>query len=94
MNANVVRLSASKGDRRKSGAVYSAARRNRRALLVALRNRIARDVDAGVPARDLASLSRRLMELAREIEAIDARDREGDEIAEASEAPDEAWNGE
>ena len=45
-----------------------------RDLLVAMRERVARAVeDSTTPARDLAALTRRLMELARDIEAIDAR---------------------
>lgn len=46
-----------------------------RELLVAMRARIATAVeDANTPARDLAALTKRLMEVARDIEAIDARE--------------------
>ena len=56
-----------------------------RELLVAMRTRIAKAVeDANTPARDLAALTKRLMEVARDIEAIDARAeddrREGEDI--------------
>ena len=45
-----------------------------RELLAATRDRIAVAVeDPNTPARDLAALSKRLMETVREIEAIDAR---------------------
>ncbi|GLU88941.1 hypothetical protein [Agromyces sp. NBRC 114283] len=48
-----------------------------RELLVATRDRIAVAVEnPNTPARDLAALTKRLMETQREIEAIDARDRE------------------
>ena len=51
-----------------------------RELLVAMRDRTAVAVeDPNTPARDLAALTKRLMEIVREIEAIDARDREADE---------------
>jgi len=58
--------------------------------LVALRERIATAIeDPNCPPRDLAALSRRLIEIAREIAAI--------EVQEAQEAgtatPDEAWEG-
>ena len=53
--------------------VKSAAADSYRELLVALRNNIAGQIDAGVPPRDLASLSRRLLEIAAELEALDAR---------------------
>jgi ribosome-binding protein aMBF1 (putative translation factor) len=53
-----------------------------RELLVAMRTRIAKAVeDANTPARDLAALTKRLVEVVRDIEAIDAReaeDRDGD----------------
>ena len=48
-----------------------------RELLIATRDRIAVAVeDPNTPARDLAALTKRLMETVREIEAIDARDRQ------------------
>lgn len=46
-----------------------------RELLVAMRARIAKAVeDPSTPARDLAALTKRLVEVVRDIEAIDARD--------------------
>ncbi|MDF3309764.1 hypothetical protein P3H15_32620 [Rhodococcus sp. T2V] len=46
-----------------------------RALLVAMRDRIAETVtNSGCPPRDLASLTKRLQDIANEIEAIDARE--------------------
>lgn len=59
-------------------------------LLVALRRQIASDLDAGVPARDLASLSKRLVDISAEIEDL-KKLRKGDEIGEAARTPDEAW---
>lgn len=48
-----------------------------RELLAATRDRIATAVeDPNTAARDLASLTKRLMETVREIDAIDARDEE------------------
>lgn len=45
-----------------------------RELLVAMRDRIATAVEnPNTPARDLAALTKRLMEVVRDIEAIDAR---------------------
>lgn len=62
-----------------------------REQLVALRERVARTVeDPNCPPRDLAALSRRLMEITREIEAIDAREAEESEGAGAATA-DDAW---
>ena len=48
-----------------------------RELLVAMRARIAKAVeDPNTPARDLAALTKRLVEVVRDIEAIDARAHE------------------
>lgn len=60
-------------------------------LLVALRARVAKTVeDPNTPPRDLAALSRRLLEIAREIEAIEADGTE-DDIGQAASVPDEEW---
>jgi len=54
-----------------------------RDLLVAMRARIAEAVgDADTPARDLAALTKRLVEVVRDIEAIDARTEEAESHAE------------
>lgn len=63
----------------------------RRDLLVALRTRIAADIDApNTPSRDLAALSRRLLEIAKDIEALDAAEKV-DDISDAAATPDEEW---
>jgi DNA-binding NarL/FixJ family response regulator len=60
-------------------------------LLMAMRDRVATAVaDPNCPARDLAALTRRLREIAKDIEALQARARE--EAADAADAPDEAWD--
>jgi hypothetical protein len=63
----------------------------RRDLLVALRARIAADIDnKNTPPRDLAALSRRLLEIARDIDALDAAEK-ADDIGDAAATPDEEW---
>lgn len=53
-----------------------------RELLVSMRARIAKAVeDPNTPGRDLAALTNRLMQIVREIEALDARDAEEDDGA-------------
>lgn len=60
----------------------AAASGSTRDLLVAMRSRIADAVgNANTPARDLAALSKRLMEVVRDIEAIDAREKQERESA-------------
>ena len=56
-------------------SVTSAAKSGTtRDLLVAMRDRVATDVEnPNTPSRDLAALTRRLMEIQKEIDAIDAR---------------------
>lgn len=77
---------------RKPRSVKAAADSgDRRELLIALRARISADVDnPNTPARDLAALSRRLLEIAKEIEALDA-EAKVDDIGEAAALPDEEW---
>ena len=62
-----------------------------RELLSATRDRIAVAVeDPNTPARDLAALSKRLMETVREIEAIDARTEESESYAHVEDGKFEA----
>ena len=63
-----------------------------RELLVAMRDRTAVAVEnPNTPARDLAALTKRLMEIVREIEALDARTKqEADE--DASQVEDGAFD--
>ena len=73
-------------------AFNAAASGDHRALLVAMRERIARTVsDPDCPPRDLAALTRRLQDIAKEIEAIDLRAKEeGSDAADV--ADDEGWD--
>ena len=77
---------------RKPVTVQSAAEGgSRRELLVALRSRIATGIDnPNTPARDLAALSLRLLDIARELELLDAAEK-ADDIGEAAATPDQDW---
>ncbi len=58
----------------------AAASGSHRELLAAMRDRIAVAVEhPNTPARDLAALTKRLADVAREIEAIDAKDEQEDQ---------------
>lgn len=62
-----------------------------RDLLVAMRTRIAKAVEhPDTPARDLAALTKRLVEVVRDIESIDARTEEAESHAEVSDGKYEA----
>ena len=75
---------------RKLTVTQAAAEGTIREQLVSLRERVAKAVeDPNCPARDLASLSRRLMEIAKEIAAIDAADAE--ESGGGEPTPDDEW---
>lgn len=75
--------------KRRMTITEAAAKGTVRDQLVALRERLATTVqDPNCPPRDLASLSRRLMEITREIEAIDAREAQLDD---EGATPDDAW---
>lgn len=82
---------SSGGDGRTVRTIRNAANSgDRRRLLVALRNRIADDLDSGrVQSRDLASLSKRLMDIAREIDAIDKAEDTDNPVARALDLDDE-----
>lgn len=65
------------GPRKKLSVADAAASGDHRALLVAMRERIAKTVsDPDCPPRDLAALTRRLQDIAKEIEGIDLRERQ------------------
>ena len=69
----------------------AAATGDHRQLLVAMRERIAKTVsDPDCPPRDLAALTRRLQDIAKEIEQIDLRAKEDGADA-ADVAADEEW---
>ena len=76
----------------RQSVAQAAASGDHRALLVAMRARIAQTVtDPDCPPRDLAALTRRLQDIAKEIEAIDLRAKEeGADAADVVE--DEAWD--
>lgn len=74
--------------RARAKTVSQAAEGTTRELLVAMRTRIAKAVeDPNTPARDLAALTKRLVEVVRDIEAIDASAEESS----ASATEDAAW---
>lgn len=63
---------------------------DRRKVMIALRTRLAKAIDdPRTPARDLAALSRRLIEVTKDLESLDAAvEREG---SESGPTPDERW---
>ncbi len=67
---------------RKLSVAQAAESGDHRQLLVAMRDRIAKTVaDPECPPRDLASLTRRLQDIAREIAALDAQADDEAEVA-------------
>ena len=69
---------------RKAKSVTEAAKSGtRRELLVAMRDRVAKAVESpDTLPRDLAALTRRLTDIVKEIEAIDAREGEAEDAPE------------
>ena len=87
--------SAKPGEKpRRKQTVYQAADSgDLRALLVAMRERIAKTVsDPECPPRDLAALTRRLHDIAKELDAIDLRAKQ--EITTEGAVADEEWDAE
>lgn len=78
----------------KMSVAQAAASGSHHALLVSMRDRVARAITSlDCQPRDLASLTRRLQDIAKEIEAIDLRAKE--EGADAQDAAvDEEWDSE
>lgn len=65
---------------------------DRMAELLAIRRVVSRHIDSPATlARDLAALTRRLMEISREIEAL-KNESEGDAIGNAADSPDETFD--
>lgn len=94
--AKVVNMQKRDGRRRKQtetkSTILSAAAKGRADLLEALRDKIAGELDNGVPARDVAPLVRRLMEVTEQLEEMKA-EKEGDDVSDAAATPDEPWTG-
>lgn len=88
-----VNNTATKPARRRSAAkpvTNAASDGDGRAMLIAMRARVATAVDdPNTPPRDLAALTRRLMEITKDIEAMDARE---DGSAGGAAAPDESFD--
>lgn len=77
------------------GSLSAAAGLGRFDQLVALRDRLATEIDSSETlARDLASMSIRYMAVIREIDELRAAQasKEGDELGEAAESPDETFD--
>lgn len=69
----------------------AAASGDMRDLLVAMRTRVASAVESDTTSpRDLAALTRRLLEIAKDIEAIDAADEEDE--GDGSSTEDAPWS--
>jgi hypothetical protein len=69
----------------------AAASGNQRQLLIATRDRIATAVDSpATPPRDLAALTRRLLDIAKELAALDAAEN-SDDVGDAAATPDASW---
>lgn len=66
-----------RGRRQPKSVTQAASNGTTRELLEAMRTRVATAVeDPKTPARDLASLTKKLLEIVREIETIDAREKQ------------------
>ena len=78
---------------RKLTVIEAAALNDHREMLVALRARIARSVEASwTDPVALAALTRQMVFISKELSVLDAR-AEDDAVGEAARTPDEAWDG-
>lgn len=79
-----------KAERRRPATIKAAVELAERDLLVAMRTKVASEIDAGVPAHALAPLMRQLRDLDREIRAIDAREQQ--EAEDGAEVADDTFD--
>lgn len=75
------------GTRRRITSITKAARTGKRELLEAMRDKIAATLDEGVAPRDMASLTKRLLEIDEELEAVIVEEQ-GDVIGDATKLED------
>ncbi len=68
----------------------AASSGDHRRFLEAMRDTIADEIDAGVPSRELSSLTKRLADIVSELISLNAAEG-GDEIARAAKLEDEEW---
>lgn len=72
---------------RRPMTIRNAAKKGKRQLLEAMRDKVAATLDDGVAPRDMASLTKRLMEIDEELEAVIVQE-EGDVIGDATKLSD------
>lgn len=95
MVSKTARTSSSASKRNVKTIRNAANSGNRRRLLVALRNRIADDLDKGrIASRDLAALTKRLMDIAAEIERIDRGSSMDNPVVDALDTDEETFDDE
>lgn len=69
-----------------------ASERTEREMLVMMRSKLAKEIDAGVPAAYLAPLTRQLLQVDKEIRLLDEKSKQ--EADEDGVIPDEIWDAE
>ena len=95
MVSKTARASSSPSKRNVKTIKNAANSGDRRRLLVALRNRIADDLDKGrIASRDLGALAKRLMDIAAEIERIDRGSSMDNPVADALDTDEETFDDE
>ncbi len=92
-NLRAVPRRPSQPRRRLPRTLKAAVKLPERDLLVALRSKIAAEIDAGVPAHTLAGLVKQLRDLDREIRVLDVRaELEEAEAGKVAVRGDRAWD--
>jgi hypothetical protein len=77
--------------KKRKSVAEAAASGSRRELLVAMRDRIAKTVaDPDCPPRDLAALSRRLQDIAKDIDSLDLLESEEQSVVVKTD--DDGWD--
>lgn len=76
--------------RKRPATIKAAVEMSERDLLVAMRTKVASEIDAGVPAHALAALMRQLHEFDKAVRSLDAREQQEATIGDRS-SSDETW---
>ena len=75
----------------KPASILEATAADEKTLLVALRDKLAREIDKGVPPHALRGIIAEVRDLDRSIRALEVRE-DGDDILDATRVPDEAFD--
>lgn len=91
MTTKLRAVDADERGKKKPTTILAATEADEKTLLVALRDKLAREIDKGVPSHALRGIVAEVRDLDRSIRALEVRS-DGDDITEATRVPDAAFD--